>query len=154
VLCWVMTLTSPFLLPTPFIFAASDLGPLPLPVPSRAITVNGPGHEGTIISGPHLALLPGRYLITVKYEMTDASSHAARFQVRVVEVSKRTSQTTRVMLTPSTTLRKTVVELNVTTPEQMSTLLTWRGSGHLTVASVKIAKVATCRVVECQGGWL
>jgi hypothetical protein len=152
--CWVMALTSPFLLPTPVVLAASDLGPLPLPIPATAITVSGPGHQGTVLSGRIMKVLPGRYDVTIDYDMTDSSGHAARFEVRQASNSSHRSQSIYVFLAPTTAMTSKTVAMDVSTSGKISARLSWNGTGHLTIRSVTIAKVATCRVVECQGGWL
>jgi len=154
-LCWGMALASPFLLPaTPLRYAASDLGPLPLPVPSRAITVDGPGHQGTILSGPNVEVLPGRYRVTVIYNLNDSSTHSANFRVFERGASSQRSATASLVRSSSPRATRQSVKLNVTKAGQLSVRLKWRGSGRLTVWSVTIAKVATCHVVECQGGLL
>jgi hypothetical protein len=154
VLCWIMTLTSPFLLPTPILYAASDLGPRPLPVPARAISIDGPGHEGTILSGPNLDVLPGRYSVTIVYRWTDAAPHSATFEVREVGVPGHSVVVNGRLLPPARSNQSKSVDLDVTVPGSISVLFTWRGTGRLTITSVRIAKVATCHVVECQGSWI
>lgn len=153
-LCWGMALASPFLLPPPIHYAASDLGPFPLPVPSRGITVSGPGHGGTILSGPNLDVLPGLYRVTVAYSLTDPLPHSATFEVQVEGVRGQNMSATHLLLSSSPATTKESVELNVVAPGPLSVNLTWHGSGRLTVRSVTVAKVSTCHIVECQGGWL
>ena len=153
-LCWGMALASPFLLPTPLRYAASDLGPLPLPLPSGALTVDSPGRQRTILSGPNVVVLPGRYRITVVYELNDSSPHLATFKVLERGALGRSSAAVFLHRPSPPTKTRQSVELNVTSPGQMSAILRWRGSGRLTVWSVTIAKIATCHIVECQGGWL
>ena len=150
-LCWDMAISSPFLLPQPIQYAGSDLGPIPLPVPSRAITVDGSGHHGPIISGPNLEVLPGRYRVTVAYSLINPSSRSATFEVLEKSAKGNQSSTFHLLLPSSTTTTHKYVELNVATPGHISVALTWRGSGRLSVMSVVFRKIATCYVVECQG---
>ena len=152
--CWGMTLTSPFLLPTPIHYAASDLGPLPLPIPSRSITVDRPGHQGTIISGPKLEVLPGRYHVTIDYSLIDPGPHSATFEVSERPPSSQQSVAVRKFLPSSISMTQESLDLEVIAPGSMSVTLPWHGTGRLTVWSVTFAKIETCHVVECQGGLL
>ena len=152
--CWAMALGSPFLLPTPLMFAGSDLGPLPLPVPSRALTVDGPGHQGVLLSSPPIPILPGRYRVSIDYRLMDRTSHQATFEVHAIGSLGARVTVARIPL-PSTPTRSVhSYDFDVKGPEKIYMNLTWRGRGPFTVVSIVITKVATCHVVECQGGWL
>ncbi len=153
-LCWGMTITSPFVLPSPMQYAASDLGPLPLPIPSRSITVNGPDHQGTIISGPLLDVLPGRYRVDIVYRLNDNFPRSAIFELREESNSDKEQADTHRTLPRSISATQKSLVINVTKPGDLSAILTWRGTGRLTVKSVTFNKIATCHVVGCQGGLL
>lgn len=154
VFCWGMTLTSPFMLPTAMHYTASDLGPLPLRVPGRAVRVEGSQRHGTILFGPRLEVLPGRYRITVSYALSDPSPHAARLAAVEVGKGARASSAVYLRSTSSPEATRQSVAIEVAAPGELSAALTWRGTGRLTVWTVSIAKVATCSVVDCEGGLL
>jgi hypothetical protein len=153
-LCWGMALVSPFLLPAPLHYIASDLGPHPFPIPSQAIIVNGPRRQATVLSGPNLGVLPGRYRITVAYSLIDPKLGSTYFDVTETAANGKVTTTIAVPLPLSSVVTRKVIEINVTKSGSMSAILTWHGSGRLKVQSVTFAKIVTCRVVECQGNWL
>ena len=152
ILCWAMALGSPFLLPSPQRYAGSDLGPLPLPVPSRALTVDGPGHEGALLSGPHLAVLSGRYRVSVDYTVEGPLAPPSDLRGSGDWRPWTEFYGGPVLLPSAPRTSNRSFEFNVKGPGHLSVNLTWRGTGLLTVKSVVIAKVATCHVVGCQGG--
>lgn len=150
--CWVMALASPFMLPTPLQYAASDLGATPLPVPSGAITVVGSGHSGVLLAGPKLEVLPGRYRVTVKYSLIDHSKHSAIFGVHEQSSVDEISTTNQEFLPISHKVTQRSLDLQVAAAGALSVSLTWHGSGRISVSTVTFSKIASCHVVECQGG--
>ncbi len=149
---WVVELRSPFLLPFPVTYAASDLGPFPLPVPAGDITVTGPSSRGTIMSGPNYPVIPGRYEVTITYRLADEKRNVAVARA-TLKVASRTTTLRTAALTSGPEHREALI-VTVRQPGALSLNVAWHGSGTLDVSTVEIAKIASCNVVNCQGGIL
>ena len=146
---WSLALTSAPLAPVPRTYAASDLGPPPLPARPTSVTVTGSSAPGRVIHGPNLQVHPGVLRVTVSYDLRDRSASAASATVTLTPSRGGSSTLSKANLDPSSSQRETVLDVVVRSAGLLNVAVFWRGSGRLTVYWVSIARTTTCEDVHC-----
>jgi hypothetical protein len=142
VICSVLALSSPVLLPAPVTFPANVLASRVGHLDGTDRVATGSGENGDVALGPFWWVLPGQYEARIHYLLNDDTPGAALGQVIAIRRPPKgdVSVLAGSLLTAGKTRAK--YTFDVPYPEEVAVRVRFLGSGSVTVKSIGLAKLA------------